>query len=106
MVFVLTNRSVISREKALAKKGSPKTSGSGGGTIPAGPKPGYDDGGRAAGGYDDSRGMMGGGGGGPAPRAGGGGGSMWRNMATSIGGAGIGSMLGNLISGRGMTLVK
>ncbi|CAJ0589354.1 unnamed protein product [Cylicocyclus nassatus] len=149
----LTNIMQQTWEKALAKQGSPKTSGSGGGTIPAGPKPGYDDGGRgkpmggggfkapsipgwfwfalvgviipllccclccycccckgkggggsaprAAGGYDDSRGMMGGGGGGPAPRAGGGGGSMWRNMASSIGGAGIGSMLGNLISGRG-----
>ncbi|WKY11284.1 hypothetical protein Q1695_003113 [Nippostrongylus brasiliensis] len=39
------------------------------------------------------------GGGGPRP-GGGGGGSMFRNLAGSIGGAGIGSMIGNLISGR------
>ncbi|KAL6743252.1 hypothetical protein Aduo_016317 [Ancylostoma duodenale] len=49
----------------------------------------------------DGMGGDGGMGGGGASRGAGGGGSMFRNLAGSIGGAGIGSMIGNLISGRG-----
>ncbi|KAK6758684.1 hypothetical protein RB195_016109 [Necator americanus] len=67
--------------------------GKGGGRAAAAGGGGMGDGGMGGGG-------MGGGGGG-APRAGGGGGSMFRNLAGGIGGAGIGSMIGNLISGRG-----